>query len=68
MASSEDELREEFEEAEPPQNRLRHGTRIVEPDRGSAADDEKDMVAEAVDDDPYVSAEEAAIHVEEETP
>jgi hypothetical protein len=66
MASSEDELREELEDVEPPQNRTRRGTRIVEPDQGAGTDDEKDMVGELVEDeDPYVSAEEAAIHIEE---
>ena len=66
MASSEDELREELEDVEPPQNRTRRGTRIVEPDQGAETDDEKDMVGELVEDeDPYMSAEEAAIHVEE---
>jgi len=66
MASSEDELREALEEAEPPQNRTRKGARIVEPDAGGEPDDEKDMVGElVVDEDPYVSAEEAAVHIEE---
>ena len=65
MASSEDELREELEEAEPTQNIERHGTRIVEPDEGALPDDDKDMVGDAVEDDPYLSAEEAAVHIEE---
>jgi len=66
MASSEDEIREYLEEVEPPQNRERRATRIVEPDRGVLPDDEKDMVGEAVEDeDPNMSAEEAAVHIEE---
>jgi len=66
MASSEDEIREMLQDDEPPQNRTRRGARIVEPDQGGEPDDEKDMVGELVEDeDPYVSAEEAAIHIEE---
>jgi len=66
MASSEDELREELLAGEIPQNRREHAPRIVEPDQGSETDVEKDMVGDLVDDeDPSMSAEEAAIHVEE---
>ncbi len=65
MASSEDELREELEDSEPAEVRDRHRTRFVEPDEGAEPDEEKDMVAEAVEDDPYLSAEEAAVHIEE---
>ena len=66
MASSEDELREELEDAEPPQNRTERGARIVEPDQGAEPDNEKDLVGELVEDeDSSMSAEEAAIHIEE---
>jgi uncharacterized protein DUF5709 len=66
MASSEDELREELLGGEIPQNRRERAPRIVEPDRGGETDVEKDMVGELVEDeDSSMSAEEAAIHIEE---
>jgi hypothetical protein len=67
MASAEDEIREELEGSEPDELKEPHAQRIVEPDEGINADDEQDLVAELVDDgDDDVSAEEAAIHIEEE--
>jgi|GraSoiStandDraft_47_1057283.scaffolds.fasta_scaffold2822697_1 hypothetical protein len=67
MASSEDEIREELEGSEPDELKEPRAQRIVEPDEGINADDEKDLVAELVDDgDDDISAEEAAIHIEEE--
>jgi Family of unknown function (DUF5709) len=67
MASSEDEIREELEGSEPDELKEPRAQRIVEPDAGINADDEKDLVAELVDDgDDDISAEEAAIHIEEE--
>ncbi|MCU1449781.1 MAG: hypothetical protein JWP02_1951 [Acidimicrobiales bacterium] len=66
MASAEDELREELNASEPEETREHHGGRIVEPDQGVMEDDEKDMIADLVsDDDDLLSAEEAAIHIEE---
>jgi len=66
MASAEDELREELEASEPDELKEPHAGRIVEPDEGITTDDEKDLVAELVDDgDDELSAEEAAVHVEE---
>ena len=66
MASAEDELREELESSEPDELKEPRAGRIVEPDEGAGVDDEADLVAELVDDgDGEVSAEEAAIHVEE---
>jgi hypothetical protein len=67
MASSEDEIREELEGSEPDELKEPHAQRIVEPDEGINPDDEKDLVAELVDDgDDEISAEEAAVHIEEE--
>ena len=67
MASSEDEIREELEGSDPDELREPRAQRIVEPDEGINPDDEKDLVAELVDDgDDDISAEEAAIHIEEE--
>lgn len=65
MASAEDELREELEGSEPDELKEPHAERIVEPDEGISQDDEKDLVADLVDDGDEVSAEEAAIHVDE---
>jgi len=67
MASSEDEIREALEGSEPSELIEPHTSRLVEPDEGDRPDDEGDLVAEAVedDDDPYLSAEEAAVHIEE---
>jgi hypothetical protein len=66
MASAEDELREELEGSEPDELKEPRAERIVEPDEGIGVDDEKDLVAELVDDgDDDVSAEEAAVHIEE---
>ncbi|MBV8159717.1 MAG: hypothetical protein JO265_02225 [Acidimicrobiia bacterium] len=66
MASAEDELREELEGSEPAELREPRGERLVEPDEGTGEDDEKDLVAELVDDgDEGRSAEEAAVHVED---
>jgi hypothetical protein len=66
MASAEDELREALNASEPEETSERRGRRIVEPDEGWMEDDEKDMVADLVeDDDPLLSAEEAAVHIEE---
>ena len=66
MASAEDELREELEAGEPDELKEPHAERIVEPDEGITEDDEADLVAEVVDDgDDELSAEEAAVHVEE---
>jgi hypothetical protein len=67
MASAEDEIREELEGSEPDELKEPRAQRIVEPDEGTNVDDEKDLVAELVDDgDDDISAEEAAIHIEEE--
>jgi hypothetical protein len=67
MASAEDEIREELEGSEPDELKEPRAQRIVEPDEGINADDEQDLVAELVDDgDDDISAEEAAIHIEEE--
>jgi hypothetical protein len=66
MASAEDELREELEGSEPDELKEPHAGRVVEPDEGAGVDDEKDLVAELVDDgDDELSAEEAAVHIEE---
>jgi hypothetical protein len=66
MASAEDELREELEGSEPDELKEPRAERIVEPDEGISEDDEKDLVGELVDDgDDELSAEEAAVHVEE---
>ena len=66
MASAEDELREELESGDPDELREPRAERIVEPDEGINSDDEKDLVANLVDDgDDELSAEEAAIHIEE---
>ena len=67
MASAEDELREELEGSEPDELKEPHAERIVEPDGGVTEDDEKDLVGELVDDgDDDISAEEAAVHIDEE--
>jgi len=66
MASAEDELREELEASEPDELKEPRAERIVEPDEGANGDDEADLVAQLVDDgDDELSAEEAAVHVEE---
>jgi len=66
MASAEDELREELEGSEPDELKEPQAERVVEPDEGVNLDDEKDMVGELVDDgDDELSAEEAAIHIDE---
>jgi hypothetical protein len=66
MASAEDELREELESGEPDELKEPHAERIVEPDEGVNEDDEADLVAEVVDDgDDDISAEEAAVHIDE---
>jgi len=66
MASAEDELREELEASEPDELKEPRAERIVEPDEGINIDDEKDLVADLVDDgDDELSAEEAAVHIEE---
>jgi hypothetical protein len=66
MASAEDELREELEAGEPDELKEPHAERIVESDEGINEDDEADLVADLVDDgDDEVSAEEAAVHIEE---
>jgi hypothetical protein len=66
MASAEDELREELEAGEPDELKEPHAERIVEPDEGVNEDDEADLVAELIDDgDDELSAEEAAVHIEE---
>jgi uncharacterized protein DUF5709 len=66
MASAEDELREALTGSEPDETREPHGGRIVEPDEGVSEDDEKDMIADLVeDDDDLLSAEEAAVHIED---
>jgi hypothetical protein len=66
MASAEDELREELEAGEPDELKEPHADRIVEPDEGVNEDDEADLVAELIDDgDDELSAEEAAVHIEE---
>ena len=66
MASAEDELREELEGSEPDELKEPRAERIVEPDEGVNEDDEKDLVAEVVDDgDDELSAEEAAVHIDE---
>jgi hypothetical protein len=66
MASAEDELREELEGSEPDELKEPRAERIVEPDEGVNPDDEADLVAELVDDgDDELSAEEAAIHIDE---
>jgi hypothetical protein len=66
MASAEDELREELEAGEPDELKEPHAGRIVDPDEGLTSDDEKDLVGELVDDgDDDVSAEEAAVHIED---
>jgi hypothetical protein len=67
MASAEDELREELEGSEPDELKEPRAERIVEPDEGINIDDEEDLVAELVDDgDDELSAEEAAVHLDEE--
>ncbi len=68
MASAEDELREELEGSIPEELREPREQRLVEADEGANPDDEADMVAEIADDegDVTLSAEEAAIHVEDE--
>ena len=66
MASAEDELREELEAGEPDELKEPRAERIVETDEGVNLDDEADMVADLVDDgDDELSAEEAAVHIEE---
>ena len=66
MASAEDELREELEAGEPDELKEPHAERLVDPDEGVNADDEPDLVAELVDDgDDDISAEEAAVHIDE---
>ena len=66
MASEEDELRDLLEGSEPDELKEPHAERVVEPDEGVNIDDEKDLVAELVDDgDDEMSAEEAAVHIEE---
>ena len=66
MASAEDELREELEAGEPDELKEPRSERLVEPDEGVNEDDEEDLVAGLVDDgDDDISAEEAAVHVEE---
>jgi hypothetical protein len=66
MASAEDELREELEGSEPEELKEPRAERIVEPDEGINTDDEKDLVGSLVDDgDDELSAEEAAVHIEE---
>jgi len=66
MASAEDELREELEGSEPDELKEPRADRLVEPDQGISGDDEADLVGELVDDgDDDISAEEAAVHVEE---
>jgi len=66
MASAEDELREELEGSEPDELKEPRAERLVEPDQGISGDDEADLVGELVDDgDDDISAEEAAVHVEE---
>ena len=66
MASSEDEIREELEGSEPDELKEPRAERIIEPDEGVNEDDEEDLVAELVDDgDDELSAEEAAVHIED---
>ena len=66
MASAEDELRKELEGSEPDELKEPRAERIVEPDEGITEDDETDLVGELVDDgDNDISAEEAAVHIEE---
>jgi hypothetical protein len=66
MASAEDELRDALNASEPEETREPHGGRIVEPDQGVNEDDEADMIADLIsDDDDLLSAEEAAVHIEE---
>jgi Family of unknown function (DUF5709) len=66
MASAEDELREELGGSEPDELKEPRAERIVEADEGVNIDDEKDLVADVVDDgDDEFSAEEAAVHIEE---
>jgi hypothetical protein len=66
MASAEDEIREELEAGEPYELKEPRAERLVEPDEGISEDDEEDLVAELVDDgDDDISAEEAAIHIDE---
>ena len=66
MASAEDELREELEAGEPDELKEPRAERLVEPDEGVNEDDDKDLVAEFVDDgDDDISAEEAAVHIED---
>ncbi|TMK88444.1 MAG: hypothetical protein E6G57_06900 [Actinobacteria bacterium] len=66
MASAEDELREELEAGEPDELKEPRSERLVEPDEGVNEDDQEDLVAGLVDDgDDDISAEEAAVHVEE---
>ena len=66
MASAEDELREELEGSEPDELKEPRAEQVVEPDEGVNVDDEADMVADLVDDgDDELSAEEAAVHIEE---
>jgi len=66
MASAEDELREGLEAGEPDELKEPRSERLVEPDEGVNEDDQEDLVAGLVDDgDDDISAEEAAVHVEE---
>jgi Family of unknown function (DUF5709) len=66
MASAEDELREGLEAGDPDELKEPRAGRIIEPDEGISVDDEKDLVGELVDDgDDELSAEEAAVHIEE---
>jgi len=65
MASAEDELREELEAGEPEETREHRGKRIVEPDQGSLPDLDKDMVADLAEGEEDLSAEEAAVHIDE---
>ena len=66
MASEEDELRDLLEGSEPDELKEPRAERVVEPDEGVNLDDEPDMVADLVDDgDDELSAEEAAVHIEE---
>ena len=66
MASAEDELREGLEAGEPDELKEPRAERLVEPDEGVNEDDEEDLVAGLVDDgDDDISAEEAAVHIDE---
>jgi len=66
MASAEDELREELEAGEPDELKEPRAERLVEPDEGVNEDDDEDLVAELVDDGGEdITAEEAAIHIDE---